>query len=168
MLGDLDVLLLRGHPGGFRQGLFQPGRRLEILYLAAHDTGEVVMVPRQVLCQLETPMVVGSSHAPHDSDLHEGSHIAVGARLGHIRAQGDELGNRERPGRRREGLDQDSARRGVALVAAPEAGADFPVQGGELPAGDGGGAPGCVLVRHADMVVGMLDQPIRTEQRQII
>ena len=61
---------------------------------------------REIFGQLPAREVVGTDHAVHDAGFLEDDEIAVHRALREVAAPGEDLGDRERTGRGREGVDQ--------------------------------------------------------------
>src|SRR5664280_146610 len=116
----LVALLLGDRPGGLVHGPLQPVRGDHVLHRAAPGTGQVVVVPGEVLGQLVAPVVVDTGDPAHDTRLDQHRHVPVGARLREGLVGLQDLGDRQRApggGQRRH---QRPAYRGVALLEAAE------------------------------------------------
>ena len=95
--GDHVALLLGHHPGRLVHGPLEPWRRDHVLHRAADGAGQVVVVPGQVLGQLEPAVVVDAGDPADHAGLDQRGHVAVGAGLREGLVGLQDLGDRQRP-----------------------------------------------------------------------
>ena len=96
MVGDLVALLLGGDPRRLLQGALQLVGGVKVLDGPAGAADDVVMMPGELLGQLESPVVVGPGDAAEHAEVDEGGDVPVGAALGQLGRRGEDLGDRER------------------------------------------------------------------------
>jgi len=85
VLGDLVALLFCHGSSGLSERSLQFRRRVDVFDLPARRADKVVVVPRELLGELESPMVVGPRDPAHDPYLYECRHVAISAALGELR-----------------------------------------------------------------------------------
>ena len=95
-------------------------RHGEVVDPAALGADEVVVVADEILGQLEAGVLARRDDPVHHAHLLEHVEVAVGRALAQPGRRVDQLGDRDRPGRGHERLDQPPPAARVALVDEPE------------------------------------------------
>jgi ABC-type Mn2+/Zn2+ transport system permease subunit len=116
----LEVALLPGVARGGAQRLLHRLGEGDVLDVAAHRAHEVVVVLRELLVELVACHVVGGDQPPHRPGLLEDRQVAVQRALGLARAGVDEVGDRHRPARLDQQVDELAAPQRVALARAAQ------------------------------------------------
>lgn len=94
----------------------QARRRGDVLDRAASGADQMVVVPRELLGQLEPSELVRRDDAMHNTDLLEEDEVAIDAALSEAVACGEDLGDRERTRSGGENINHRSALRCEALI----------------------------------------------------
>ena len=105
---------------GFKDALFQLGRDLDVVDRTAVRAHDVMVMARQVVSKLVVGELAVSEQPMHHTGRFEVSEIAVDGADRKRVVTIDDLGNRERPPRRREDSDERGPARGEALAVLGE------------------------------------------------
>ena len=126
MLGGGKVLLPSGGLRRLVKGPFEPGRKPYVGHLPACPADEMVVVgSRELLGELETPVVICSRDAPNGTRFDQGRDVAIRTALRQAGVALKNLGNGQRSAGSGHALDQGTSKRRVALIEHAETTCDL-------------------------------------------